>query len=191
MVADEIELINGMLKDICNLLGHEATQFQYASGSSLAQSFVNIVGINNEVVVTDVPLIEALMVYFDSHITDIITDSQNIDFANLFYNIMTKHFVLMNVNEFFIPVSLIKHNKKHNSELRQFVIVEVPKDFWGGDICAEVTQLVITNTFIGISPSAKTPYYDDASECLDDYISALVRCIILKKLQPDAIKISD
>lgn len=181
-IQDEIKLIDNLFVDWCSFLNHEPTRITYNSGEALWDAFVDTSDNSGNIVVTHIALVEVLSVYIETHFISVIDNSISKMYADDFYRMILKHIRAMGIEEFYIPIMVLKRHKK--SSFNQFLIVEVPREYQTNDMLDLVTKMVHDKTFVGVAPDTqKSAFQDDPEIILKNYISLLVRLITMKSLR--------
>lgn len=190
-ILTEIAHLNDFVRDICFENGHKPTMFQHISGETLYDATVNILTSTGETVVADVLLREAIVIYLQTHMAILVSHTMNNREADRIYEIMTRHFFVMHILEFYVPLAV--RDARYTKGKVQYTIAVVPPNIWGKHVATEMTKLVHTNSFAVAMPAGVAPFIDDGNEAYAIYCDALACCLINKKLtnSANAIKISD
>lgn len=189
-ILTEISKLNDFMREICLENGHEGTIFVHHSGETLYDAMIDILTSTGEIVVHNILLRQALPVYLQTHLSVLMFHDTDENDANRVYEIITRHFTAMGVEEFYVPVAITKYNKK--SEFIEYCIVTVPKELWGNTVASDMVPLIKNKEFTVVSPHNENPFSNDPINVYQNYVDIITVCVVNKTLHKNnEIKTSD
>lgn len=191
-IATQLKLktLSELFDEIATLISYPHIEIEYVSGTSFKDCIINA-GINEKTQLSEIlasrqyglALRDFVYDFLGIYCMSIIQRNVDIEFADNLFSILSRYFIQLEIKELYVPVAIIKTNKKHNSSFVQYGVCEVPRKYWGDKIASTIAPLLTSEKFTFVmNGDMASPYMDDPYKAYVEFISVLARCIIFGQI---------
>lgn len=177
-----IEKLNKLFTEWCLFCLHEPSIFKKYSGDNIYDCMIDIFDSKNELLVSNVSLIQVVFIYLQNHISLTINMLDDIMLADTFYKMLSDNMRDLHISVFYVPVAL--EDKKTSS--RTYAIVEVPERLWHDSITKNVSTELTTNGLLILSTDKNNQFYTNMDVFIIELASLYSRLLLTQEIVYDA-----